>query len=153
MLSDSFPVLGRTLSPITQDACIFYDDHILYSNFAGVVLDSEEGKEIAAALGSKRAALLGSHGLLTVGKSVEEATALFIHLDRCCQTQIHADASSAGSGKPLVMIGEEEAIATHKALGHSRIGYCKLDWNLWTGKLLQKVLTTASHGFATVSIS
>jgi hypothetical protein len=65
---------------------------------------------------------------------------------------MHADASSARSGKPLVMIGKEEAIATHKALGRSRIGYCE-----WTGILelrsLEYVLITASYGFATVSIS
>jgi ribulose-5-phosphate 4-epimerase/fuculose-1-phosphate aldolase len=94
-------------------------------NFGGVVLASEEGKNIAKALGSKRAALLGNHGLLTVGKSIEEAVAMFVLLDRCCQVQLAADASAAGSGIPLVKIGDMEAKATWEAIGTSASGYCE----------------------------
>ncbi|PSS15281.1 hypothetical protein M430DRAFT_104180 [Amorphotheca resinae ATCC 22711] len=119
----AFCATGRTLDPLTQDACNFYNDHVLYENFGGVVLASEEGKNIAKALGSKRAALLGNHGLLTVGKSIEEAVAMFVLLDRCCQVQLAADASAAGSGKPLVKIGDIEAKATWEAIGTSASGY------------------------------
>ena len=35
--------------PITQDACAFYDDHALFDDYTGVVLDLEEGKRIARA--------------------------------------------------------------------------------------------------------
>jgi hypothetical protein len=38
----------------------------------GVVLAEKEGKDIAACLGNKKAALLQNHGLLTVGKTIEE---------------------------------------------------------------------------------
>jgi hypothetical protein len=95
------------------------------SNFAGVVLATEEGQNIARALGNKRAALLGNHGLLTVGKSIEETVSMFVLLDKCCEVQLAADASSAGSGKPLVLIGEMEARATWEAIGTSASGYCK----------------------------
>ena len=40
--------LGRLLDPITQDACAFYDDHALFDDYTGVVLDLEEGKRIGA---------------------------------------------------------------------------------------------------------
>ena len=43
--------LGRLLDPITQDACAFFEDHALFDDFTGVVLDLEEGKRISAALG------------------------------------------------------------------------------------------------------
>ena len=33
--------LGRLLDPITQDACAFYDDHVLFDDYTGVVLDTE----------------------------------------------------------------------------------------------------------------
>lgn len=108
---------------LSQDSCVFYNDHVLYSTFAGVVLASEEGKSIAKALGNKKAALLGNHGLLTAGATIEEVTAWFVLLDKCCEVQLAADASSAGSGKPLVHIGEEEARVTWQALGHSKAGY------------------------------
>lgn len=95
-------------------------------NFAGVVLAAEEGKAISAALGDKKAALLGNHGLLTVGPSIEATVAWFVLLDKCCNVQLLADASSAGSGKALVKIGEEESQSTWQALGHGPGGYCEL---------------------------
>lgn len=119
----AFCATGRTLDPLTQDACVFYNDHVLYDNFAGVVLAEEEGKHIAATLGDKKAALLGNHGLLTAGASIEAVTAWFVLLDKCCEVQLLADASSAGSGKPLVKIGEVEAQSTWEALGKPSGGY------------------------------
>lgn len=89
------------------------------------MLDNEEGKHIAAALGNKKALLLGNHGLLTAGDTIEAVTAWFILLDKCCQIQLLADASSAGSGIPLVKLGEEEAQSTWEALGHASGGYCE----------------------------
>lgn len=32
--------LGRLLDPLTQDACAFYEDHALFDDFTGVVLDT-----------------------------------------------------------------------------------------------------------------
>lgn len=66
--------LGRKIDTITQDACAFHDDHVVYDSFNGVVLAEKEGKDIAKALGNKKAALLQNHGLLTVGKTVEEVS-------------------------------------------------------------------------------
>lgn len=92
-------------------------------NFAGLVLATDEGKEIAACLGSKKAALLGNHGLLTAGPTIEATIAWFVLLDKCCQVQLAADASSAGTGKPLVVIGKGEAQSTWEALGRPDAGY------------------------------
>lgn len=114
---------GRSLAPLTQDACVFHNDHVLYSNFAGVVLAAEEGKMIAKEFGHGKAALLGNHGLLTAGASIEAVVAWFVLLEKCCEVQLLADASSAGSGVPLVEIGEVEAKATFQALGSQSNGY------------------------------
>ncbi|KUJ17786.1 class 2 aldolase adducin domain-containing protein [Mollisia scopiformis] len=119
----AFCATGRELQMLTQDACVFYKDHALYGTFAGVVLASEEGKHIAKALGHRKAVLLGNHGLLTAGKTIEEVVAHFVLLEKCCEVQLAADASAAGSGKPLVEIGEKEAQNTWEALGHSASGY------------------------------
>ncbi|KAK9420507.1 putative Class 2 aldolase adducin domain-containing protein [Seiridium unicorne] len=116
---------GKTLDMLTQDFCIFYNDHVLYPNFAGVVLASEEGKHIAKCLGQSKAALLGNHGLLTAAASIEAAVAWFVLLEKCCQVQLAADASAAGTGKPLVVIGEDEAQSTWEAIGKESGGYCK----------------------------
>ncbi|RMZ38156.1 hypothetical protein AFCA_000150 [Aspergillus flavus] len=114
---------GKTLDMLTQDFCVFWNDHVLYSNFAGLVLAADEGKAIAAALGNKKAALLGNHGILTVGPTIEATVAWFVLLERCCQIQLAADASAAGTGRPLVTIGEDEARATWEAVGTIGNGY------------------------------
>lgn len=66
--------LGRKIDSLTQDSCAFHNDHVVYDSFNGVVLAEKEGKDIAACLGNKKAALLQNHGLLTVGHTVEEVS-------------------------------------------------------------------------------
>lgn len=69
----AFAAFGRPLEMITQDSLRFYKDHAVYDSFNGVVLNSEEGDRIAQALGGCKALILQNHGLLTVGRSVDEA--------------------------------------------------------------------------------
>jgi len=87
----TWSTLGRLLDPLTQDACAFYDDHGIYDDYTGVVMDTSEGDQIAAALGDKKAAILKNHGHLTVGGTVEEAAWWFICMERCFQSQIMAE--------------------------------------------------------------
>jgi ribulose-5-phosphate 4-epimerase/fuculose-1-phosphate aldolase len=108
----AWSTLGRLLDPITQDACVFYNDHSLFEDFTGVVLDPEEGKRIAHALGGRKAVILRNHGLLTVGGSVEEATFLFASMERSCQAQIVAERT----GTPH-LIGLEIAAQTCAEIG------------------------------------
>ncbi|MGH9207162.1 MAG: class II aldolase/adducin family protein, partial [Acidimicrobiales bacterium] len=86
----SWSSLGRTLDPITQDVCAFFEDHSVFDDYTGVVLDLEEGKRIAHALGDNKATILRNHGLLTVGQSVDEAAWWFITMERSCQAQLLA---------------------------------------------------------------
>ncbi len=104
--------LGRLLDPITQDACAFYEDHGLFDDYTGVVLDLEEGQRIAAALGDKKAVILRNHGLLTTGHSVDAAVWTFITMDRSCQAQLLAEAA----GTP-VLISDDMARKTYKQVG------------------------------------
>jgi len=110
--------LGRLLDPITQDACSFYDDHGLFDDYTGVVVDIEEGKRIAHALGDYKAAILRNHGLLTVGHSVDEAVWWFITMERTCQAQLLAEAA----GTPI-SIDAEMASLTSKQVGSHFAGW------------------------------
>jgi ribulose-5-phosphate 4-epimerase/fuculose-1-phosphate aldolase len=85
--------LGRPLDPLTQDACAFFEDHVVFDDYTGVVNDTSEGRRIAAALGRAKAAILRNHGLLTVGQSVDEAVWWFVALDRSCHAQLLAEAA------------------------------------------------------------
>jgi ribulose-5-phosphate 4-epimerase/fuculose-1-phosphate aldolase len=114
----SWSTLGRTLDPITQDVCAFYEDHALFDDYTGVVLDLEEGKRLAHALGGSKAVILRNHGLLTVGQSVDEAAWWFITMERSCQAQLLAEAA----GKP-VLIDEDMARLTATQVGSNIAGW------------------------------
>ncbi|MEG3629409.1 class II aldolase/adducin family protein [Streptomyces poriticola] len=104
--------LGGLLDPITQESCAFYEDHALYDAYTGVAVDTEEGRRIAAALGSRKALVLRNHGLLTVGDSVDAAAWWFLSMERSCQVQLTARAA----GRP-VLIDHKAAVATREQLG------------------------------------
>jgi len=108
----AFSGLGQKLDPISQDACVFYQNHGLFDVFTGVVADVDEGDMIAQALGDTTAVILQNHGLLTVGKSVDAAVANFVMMDSCCQSQLMAQAAG-----PLKMIDHETAVKTRQANG------------------------------------
>jgi ribulose-5-phosphate 4-epimerase/fuculose-1-phosphate aldolase len=111
--------LRRPLDPLTQDACAFYDDHAVFDDYTGVVLDLEEGKRLAHALGPNKAVILSNHGLLTVGQtSVDEAAWWFITMERSCQAQLLAEAA----GTP-VLIEPEQAKLTAPMVGQPMGGW------------------------------
>jgi len=115
--------LGRPLKSISQDSCAFHDDHVVYDSFNGVVLAEKEGNDIAACLGNKKAALLQNHGLLTVGKTVEEAVFWFVSMDKCCQSQLLAEAAAGSRGEQPIEIGDAEARYTYKTVGSPQAGW------------------------------
>jgi len=114
----SWSSLGRLLDPLTQDACAFYEDHTLFDDYTGVVLEIEEAKRISQTLGDKKAVILRNHGLITVGHSVDEAAWWFITMERSCQAQLMAEAA----GKPI-LIEPECARLTHKQVGSHQLGW------------------------------
>ena len=108
MYGKAWSSLGRLLDPITQDACAFYEDHALFDDYTGVVYETSEGDRIAQALGNSKAVILRNHGLLTVGKTIDEAVWWFITMDRSCHAQLLAEAA----GKPIPIAHEH---ASHRA--------------------------------------
>lgn len=118
MYGKAFSSLGRLLKPITQDACAFYNDHVLFDDYAGVVLDLDEGDKIAAKLGDKKAAILQNHGFLTVGGSVDSAVYFFITMERCAKAQMAAEAC----GK-VIEINNEVASLTRTQVGTDGAGW------------------------------
>ncbi|KAJ7827100.1 class II aldolase/adducin domain-containing protein [Mycena leptocephala] len=102
----AFSALGKTLDPISQDACAFYQDHALYTQYNGIVLDEVEGLAITEALGSKKAAILQNHGLL-----------------RACQVQLLADSAAAAHGGKTVHINPAQAAETGKTVGSQGAGW------------------------------
>lgn len=95
---------------ITQDVCTFHDHLAVYNDYGGIVFISDEGERIAAALGPKnKAAILMNHGLLTVGRTVDEAAFLFSLLEHSCEIQLKVEAAAANGLKKVLITPEEAA--------------------------------------------
>jgi ribulose-5-phosphate 4-epimerase/fuculose-1-phosphate aldolase len=103
---------------------------VVFDEFNGVVLDLDEGRQIAEKLGQKKAAILQNHGLLTVGNTVDEAAWWYITMERTCQAQLMAEAA----GKPI-LISDEVARKTHANVGSPVAG-------VFSFKPLYEVITT-----------
>ena len=108
----------KLLSPLTQDACAFFDDHSLYDEYNGVVYDTNEGDRIAKSLGNNKAVIMANHGNLTVGKTVDAAVWWFISMERTCQSQILANLS----GRPI-SIDDKSASFTREQVGTEEGGW------------------------------
>jgi ribulose-5-phosphate 4-epimerase/fuculose-1-phosphate aldolase len=114
----TWSTLGRLLDPITQDACTFYQDHSLFGSYGGLVSETPEADRIAAALGDRKAVILQNHGLLTVGRTVDEAAWWFITMDRSCQAQLIAEQV----GSPI-KIPHETALQAREVMGSHVSGW------------------------------
>jgi ribulose-5-phosphate 4-epimerase/fuculose-1-phosphate aldolase len=110
--------LGRVLDPISQDACALYENHAVFDDFTGVVVETEVGDRIARTLKNRIAVILQNHGLLTTGRTVDAALYLFLLMERCCQSQLMAEAAA----EPI-RIPHEVAIKTRD--------YIASDHSLW----------------------
>ena len=108
----AWSTLGRKLDTLSQDGCVFHDDHALFDDFTGMVVDESEGLRIARALGGRKGAILKNHGILSAGPSVEAAAWWYIALDNACHTQLLAEAA----GTPQAI---DDAVARHT---HQQIG-------------------------------
>ena len=115
----AFSSLGKRLDPITQDCCIFFNDHELIQADGGkVVLEEAAGRSFAAQFLRGKAAIHQNHGLFSVGESVDAAAFWFISMERCCQSQLLAEAA----GSPQ-LIREDWATYTRTHIGRPQDGW------------------------------
>ncbi len=122
----SWSAVGRLLDPISQDACVFFEDHAFFDDTRVLVTETSEGEALAASLGQHKAMILRNHGLLTVGHSVDETVWWFIAMERCCQSQFLAESV----GKPL-LVDPENARAARSVSGSHFAGWLQFQplWN------------------------
>ncbi|KAF8063970.1 arad-like aldolase/epimerase [Lyophyllum atratum] len=120
----AWSVFGKPVEITTQDSCALYDNHTVYENFGGVVLATEEGENIARALGPKhKTCILQNHGLLTLGHTVDEAAQLFTTLDKQCQVQLLVERASANNNIQRNLIDREDAAFSAKIIQDPHVMY------------------------------
>ena len=133
-----------------QDSCAFYGDQLgLYEAFEGVVLSDGEGERIAAAAGEAKGVLLVNHGLLTVGKTIREATFWFVVVKQLYKTQLMIEAAAAGGRGLPKTIKDDVAKWTGSVTGTHVSGYHGAEMvssRCSTGPLQVRRLITRSFG-------
>lgn len=80
-----FSAEARMIEPISQESCIFFEDHALWNDEEVQVQSVPAGRRIAEALGQNSAIILRNHGLLTAGDSVAEAVGRFVYMERVAE--------------------------------------------------------------------
>jgi ribulose-5-phosphate 4-epimerase/fuculose-1-phosphate aldolase len=75
------------LMHINQHSAMFYG-RVAYHDYEGIALDVDERSRLVGDLGDKPTMILRNHGLLTAGRSVQEAFTLMYYLELACRIQI-----------------------------------------------------------------
>jgi ribulose-5-phosphate 4-epimerase/fuculose-1-phosphate aldolase len=114
----AWSAMGRPVDPLTNEGCFFFEDHVVHDDHTGVTLEEDKAAAIARALGPRRAAILKNHGVVTVGRSIDEAAWWFVAMETCCEVQMLTEA--AGTPMP---VAPEEARAVRDLMGTPLAGW------------------------------
>src|SRR6185295_14061814 len=103
----------------------------IFSETTDLITDQPRGKMVANALGKGNCVILRNHGIVTAGRSIEEAVFLAIKLERACRIQMLAEAA----GGPKLFVKEEELAAkrgrTNRGDSHGNaFSYLVRRWHL-----------------------
>ena len=103
----AFSSLGKPLQAMSNDGTMFSAGVPVFSDTTDLITDQPRGKAVAKVLGKSNALILRNHGIVTAGRSVEEAVFLAIKLERACRIQLLAE----NAGGPKLFVKEEELAA------------------------------------------
>lgn len=117
----AYASLGKPIPPVTQDAAVFYEDHVVIADEGGkVAVEEDAGHKVAAAFKGVKAAIHQNHGLLTCSRhSIDAAAFWFIALERLCRQQLMIDAS----GVPPKLVPPDKARYSRQHVGNEFIGW------------------------------
>ena len=102
--------IGENLACITQSSARLYKECVYFEE-EGAVLGKDKAQALADALGDKSAMVLKNHGLLTAGRSIQEAVLLALVMEN--EAEIQLLGMAAGKIRPL---GEEGALRSKEYL-------------------------------------
>src|SRR5437660_6111156 len=100
----AFSSLGRELVPVNNEAGYFYRKLPVFSETTDLIVSPARGKAVARSLGQHGAVLLRNHGIVTAGRSIEEAVWIALKLERACRVQLMAEAAG---GPKLLADGDD----------------------------------------------
>lgn len=106
---------GEELLPIMHDGVLFIYGVPVYDRTPELIVTKEEAIPVAEKLGYKRALIIKNHGVVVVGKSIEEAVITAIFLEKAAKAQLIA--KQYGKLSP---IAKETALKMHDKQYHDK---------------------------------
>jgi L-fuculose-phosphate aldolase len=85
---------GHDFHTVGQNGARLYDECVTFDEDDGTALGKEPGEAMARALGDRSALLLKNHGLLTAGRTIQEAVLMAITMDEEAEIQLLALAAA-----------------------------------------------------------
>lgn len=105
------------LLPISQQSSLLLSS-LAYHDYEGLAVHDDERDRLKADLGTNKYMILRNHGLLTVGRSVQDAFLAMYFLEMGCQIQISAQAGGTLSPVPQkVLDGVTTAVRVQESKG------------------------------------
>ncbi|WP_349617645.1 class II aldolase/adducin family protein [Azotobacter salinestris] len=104
---------------ISQHAMRFHK-RLAYHEYEGIALDLDEQQRLIADLGEHDALILRNHGLLTSGRTIEEAFYNLYFLERACAAQLAAQSGGAALHFPPEAVAEKAARGFELAIAQNR---------------------------------
>ena len=102
-----FSSLGVPLRPITHEGCNFVPPDVpRFTETSDLIVTPELGRAVAGAIGDRPGLFLVSHGIVTAGRTIEEATISAILLDKAARVQLMVP-----NGIPKHWTNDTEALA------------------------------------------
>jgi L-ribulose-5-phosphate 4-epimerase len=100
----AFSSLGRELVAVNNEAGYFHKRLPIFSETTDLIVTPDRGKAVARWLGENPALILRNHGIVTAGRSIEEAVWTALKLERACRVQLLAEWAG---GPKLVAEGKD----------------------------------------------
>lgn len=106
----AFAATGVPLRPISHDGTLFVPpDIVRFTDTGDLIRTNELGVLLAQRVGNRNAALMVSHGIVTVGVDVATAVMSAVLLERACRQQLTAMAAA-----PLKLWSSDEEALTKR---------------------------------------
>jgi len=129
--------LDQPLLMLDQQSCLFFEDYVIYNEYKGLVQGSDNSRPVVEALGSKRTALLKTHGLVTAAEELDAAVFQAVYLERTAR--LSWEASQHPAFKPEQgQMNVEVARRTRDAFRARKPPVIQLNWEGWARYVLRQ---------------
>src|SRR5215212_4614204 len=107
-LAVAFASTEQPLRPMSHEGTLFVPPEIArFTKTGDLIVTAELGRDVAACVGGRNAALLVHHGIVTCGADVPAAVMNAVFLERACRANVRA----AAAGGIKTWSSDEEALA------------------------------------------